>query len=204
MTQLISERLKQKGSVFPCNALVEPEILSARLGKLLAMAAPSGKASDAVDKTTFDMTMRKLESAIQKRRNSKAAAPQQSRRQELIQAVGAQRAQQIIALIREIRVLRLRRKDLLGARALESRQPMMCGIGGCSANVYTLKSTSSNGKLAKEVRDIFFNTAIVDALEKAPLSTFEKAPWDLMYEQGQRHVQAYRAWLQEEQGVQGV
>lgn len=198
MTHLLNERLKQKGCVFPRSAFAERDALSKRLGKLLALAAPSNRVADAVDKTTFDMTIRNLQSVIEKRR--KKAVPQQSRRQHLIQAVGTKRAQQIIALIREIRVLRLRRKDLLGGQALESRQTMMCGPGGCSAHVYTLKTNSSSGRLAKEVRDIFFNTAIVDALEKPPLSSFEKAPWDLLYEQGQRHVRAYRSWLQEQKG----
>lgn len=200
MAQFFEERLKQKGNILPRSATAESSDLSQRLGKVLAMAAPASEGCD--DKKTFELRMRNLQSVIQKRRDAAKASTQQqkSRRQRLIEVVGTQRAQCIVALVREIRVLRLRRKDL-GTAAFEAQMPLACGRGGCSANVYSLKSDSPYGKMPQEVRDLFFNTAIVDAVEKASLSNFGKLPWNQLYAQGKQRVQAYRTWLQKHQGA---
>ncbi|CAB9512320.1 expressed unknown protein [Seminavis robusta] len=204
MTKLLDQRLKQKGCVFPKGTTVgeSSAALSQRLGKLLALAVPTNDDSNnsCTDEETFQLRMRTLQSALEKRRSTKASSSstkpnKPSRRELLIKTVGAQKAQQIIALIREIRVLRLRRRDLLNnSKALESHQPMMCGRGGCNANVYTLP-TVGNNRLSREVRDLFFSTVIVDALEKSPVANFEQQPWDHLYDQGVKHVKAYRAWL---------
>ena len=212
MARSLDERMKQ---MFPSSLAsgVDQSALSQRLGKLLAMAASSGQGSNSTDRQNFEETMRKLRLAVEKRRITKSKIQEQTqplkkrkqqspstRRQVLIETVGTQRAKQIIALIREIRVLRLRRRDLLGSKALQSHTPMVCGRGGCSANVYKLP-TSTDGKLPKQVRDIFFHTAIVDALEKSSLTSLTTLPWDTLYAQGQKHVQAYRIWLKQMEDV---
>ena len=202
MTKQTSQRIQSKASESPKHVSGNPAALSERLSKLLALAGCCKDVKE-MDSKTIQQSLRRLQSAIEKRRSTKAlqreqtsqeSIPQESRRRVLIETVGVQKAQRIIALIREIRVLRLRRRDLLGSSALESHQPMVCGRGGCSANVYSLPKTS-DGKLPQEVRDIFFHTSIVDALEKSPPSSFAKLPWDQLYAQGQKHVQAYRSWL---------
>jgi hypothetical protein len=177
--------------------------MAKRIGKLLALAVPSSaNETGLVTEETFHLRMRELRSAVEKRRSCKAAgsikpaettasANPSSRRELLVNTVGAQRAQQIIALIREIRVLRLRRRDLLN----NTQASMVCSrSGGCSVNVYSLPASADN-KLSREVKDLFFRTAIVDSLERAPMESFDKLPWDLLYLQGVRHVKAYRSWL---------
>ena len=205
MTRLVTQRLQNRNG--PQDAS-HSAALSERLGKLLALAAPNGANTKNMDSKALQESLRALQVALEKRRSDKASALtvhkqshkaqerplQESRRQALIQTVGVQQAQKIVALIREIRVLRLRRRDLLGSSALKSHQPMVCGRGGCSANVYSLPKTL-DGKLPKEVRDIFFNTAIVNALEQSSLSSFDNLPWDKLLAQGRKHVLAYRSWL---------
>jgi hypothetical protein len=199
--------LKQKGIIFSGTAETDSSaVLSQRLGKLLALADPlSADSSGKADRKALDQRMRALQSALERRRDMKKNQAQQqtksiSRRQLLINAVGVQKAQLIIALVREIRVLRLRRRDLLGSAALKKHQPIVCTRGGCSVNVYSLQ-TSAEGKLPTPVKDIFFNTALVDALERTPEQHFGKLPWDDLYSQGMKHVQTYRAWLKETEGA---
>jgi hypothetical protein len=198
------QRIKEKGCIFPNGISGEANTLAQRLGKMLALAAPSsGDGPGPVNEESFKLRMRQLQSALEKRRTTKTAESTKlsattastpntsSRRALLINTVGAQRAHQIISLVREIRVLRLRRRDLLN----NIHAPMLCTRGGgCSANVYTL-ATSADNRLSREVRDLFFCTAIVDALEKTPVDSFDKLPWDHLYLQGVQHVKAYRSWL---------
>ena len=171
--------------------------LSQRLGRLLAMADSCKEGDNS--RQSLDQRIRALQAVLQKRQRKLAP---NSRRQCLIETLGTQKAGQIISLIREVRVLRLRRRDLLAPAALESHQPFVCTReGGCSKNLYSLK-TSQNGKLCKEVKDIFFNTPLVEALEKSPVANFRQLPWDDMYAQAAKNVQAYRTFLNNEKALQ--
>ena len=198
-TRLVTERLRIRNGPQDSS---HSAALSEKFCKLLALAAPTGVNTKNMDSKALQESLRALRVAVEQRRSTKAKQShkaqerplQESRRQALVRTVGVQQAQKIIALIREIRVLRLRRRDLLGSSALQSHKPMGCGRGGCSANVYSLPKTL-DGKLPKEVRDIFFNTAIVNALEQSSLSSFDKLPWDELLAQGRKHVLAYRSWL---------
>jgi len=206
MTELISQRLEQQNLHFSSANKISASgndsaaFLAERLSRLLAKASHPSTGSES-DSKAFEQSVRRLQCTLQKRRAAKVASAQRlgqnsqdSRRQVLIATLGADQAQKVISLIREIRVLRLRRRDLLGPAALESHQPMVCERGGCSANVYSVQH-GSDGKLPQEVRDFFFRTAIVDALEKSSLERLAELPWDQLYAQGRKHVQAYRSWL---------
>lgn len=199
-------RIIESGCVaWPSLDGIEASALSQRLGRLLALANPPSSDA-AASRQSLDQRMRALQLALQKRRHAAKDSRShhqrpKTRRQALIEAVGAQKAEKVVSLIREIRVLRLRRRDLLDGASLECKQSLVCTReGGCSKNLYTLR-TSQDGKLCKQVKDIFFNTPLLDALEKSPLEQFGQLPWDAMYDQGLKHVQAYRDFLNSEKVV---
>ena len=184
-----------------------------RLEELLFKTSKSVEAYS--DITTLDKRLQGLMAAMQKRKarstSSSIAAPptpgtakgtKQGRlslskapialrkRAVLLEHLGQAKMMRVFKVVAEVKLIQLGREVTEG----KPYEPIQkCGPTGCSFSV----PCQGDQKAPKVVRDLFFNTAIVKALEQCSPEKMETLPWDQLLAQGEARVAAYHVWFRE-------
>lgn len=140
-------------------------------------------------------TASKVAAAAKRRRSSTPKSlVEQQRRAALLNLLGQADMTRVFKLVAEIKLIQLGRKVTEG----KPYEPIaMCTRGGCSFSVPCL----GDQKAPQVVRDLFFNTAIVPALERTSPDQMATLPWDVLLAQGEARLAAYHAWYRERQAT---
>jgi hypothetical protein len=125
---------------------------------------------------------------------SAAKTVEQQKRDVLVRLLGRARMTQVFKIVTEIKLIQLGREVTEGKPFKPIKK---CTSSGCSFSV----PVPGDQKVPQVVRDLFFNTAIVAALEKTNPERLADLPWDELISQGQYRLRAYHDWYQERQAA---
>lgn len=116
--------------------------------------------------------------------------PQEQRKREvLVKILGQAKMIQVFNIVAEIKLIQLGRDVTEGKPFKPIRK---CTSSGCSFMV----PMAGSQKVPQVVRDLFFNTAIVPALERTSPDHYASLPWDQLIAQGERRLKSYHEWYQ--------
>jgi hypothetical protein len=121
----------------------------------------------------FDQKIRSFSNAfISRRVQKKSSKPRQiaTRHRLVSQAIGLKGVQKVVSLVKEIKQI------LAEYKACDAYSP------------------SEKESLPQPVRDLLFNTVLVDAWGSSPIDALKTLPWEEMMEKAQQNAEAYRAW----------
>jgi len=158
------------------------------------------------DITTLDKRLRTLITTMQKRKDRSSASAiatakqgtkqstsstERQKRDVLVRLLGHAKMVRVFKIVAEIKLIQLGREVTEGKPfAARIRK---CGPSGCSFMV----PCERGQKAPKVVKDLFFNTAIVTAMEKSTPEQLEKLPWDELLAQGDARLAAYHDWFRQ-------
>lgn len=166
------------------------------------------------DTKTLDKRLQTLMAAMQKRKTARTSAGasaagfiksrassssasrtplEQGKRAALVRILGQDKMVRTFKVVAEIKLIQLGRQVQEGKPYEPFQQCTLSG--GCSFAV----PCEGEKKAPKVVRDLFFNTAIVAALERTSPELMETLPWDQLLAQGEARLAAYHAWFQQRQ-----
>jgi hypothetical protein len=144
------------------------------------------------DKSTLNTRLRVVTTAVLKRRLSKKSKSQThaqmvgSRPIAIQKIVGdSTKYANICHLANQVRSLRLQHCE----KACGS-----CQMGVCSINRNQEHLIRAGTKVPKAVRDLFFDTPILVALEKTPLNLIPELDWDEVIKSTVQIMNAYQEW----------
>jgi hypothetical protein len=103
----------------------------------------------------------------------------------LIQILGVQKYQDIIHLIREIQLVKVK------------KVATFCGSQGCrrpSSMAATTSSKAYDTNLPIAVRQLYFGTPLVECWEQYPLHRLPQLPWNQLQQQAQQNLLSFQLW----------
>lgn len=132
------------------------------------------------DVATLDSRIRLAAIALVSRQRLKKAQEKKDRRQALQKALGETKYQQVCDTVKAVQDLRLR-----GAASCR-----------CTTTCCQAKKMSIPGQrvMPSAVRNLFFETELIDAAETTPLDKIPTLDWDTMISQARANMKAFEEW----------
>lgn len=164
------ERLDQNETKRKC--------LAQKLEALLFHNAPSFEVY--ADTDTLDSRIRLAAIALVSRQRLRKAHEKKDRRQALIKALGNEKYQEVCDTVKQVQDLRLRGAASCRCTTTCCRKP--------------IKPIPGQRVMPSAVRNLFFETKLIDATENTPVDKISSLDWEGMMAEAERNMKAFREW----------
>ena len=159
--------------------------LAQTLEQLLFKTAPSFR--EYADTKTLKSRIRLLTVSLLRRRMKKRHV--QTRGEALRAALGVERLVEVTELVHTVKQLRLVRTSW-GCRRCEN--DALCILPKENASSFTPQE-----QVPPPVRSLFFETALVQAFDNAPVERVLQLDWETMIDQARYNIRRYNSWCEE-------